>query len=290
MAGDLPGKTLRLKDGRLVGYAEYGDPQGKPLFYFHGSPGSRLEGQFVHDAASRHGVRVIALDRPGFGLSDSKPGRAIADWPDDVVQVADALGFERFAVLGASGGGPHVAACALKVRQRLTSAAIVSGVGPFDAPQATQGMMGWLRLLMRLARGFPWYVRFLIWLLGWLARRFPAQLIWLQSRSGPKSDRAVLARPDIKAWAVQSLAEPFRHGGRGAAWELALLARPWGFRLEDITMEVHLWQGEADVMVPPPMGRFQAQAIPNCRARFYPGEAHLLMVDRAEEILRALFP
>lgn len=278
-----------MKDGRQLGYAEYGDPNGRPLFYFHGSPGSRLEAQLLEAAAARHRVRVIALDRPGFGLSDFKPGRAIADWPADVVEVADALGIERFAVLGLSGGGPHVAACALKIPERLTSAAIVSGVGPFDAPAVTKGMMGWLRVLMKLARSFPRVVRALMWALGAITRRFPQQFIALQVRSGPESDRVVVARPDVRAWAVQSVAEPFRQGGRGAAWELTLLARPWGFRPEDISMEVHLWQGEADVMVPPSMGRYLAQAIPNCRARFYPGEGHLLMVNRAEEILTALF-
>ena len=290
MASERTSRTLRLRDGRQLGCAEFGDPQGKPLFFFHGSPGSRLEGWFADAAASWLGVRVIAFDRPGFGLSDFKPGRTIADWPDDVVQAADTLSIERFAVLGLSAGGPHVAACALKIPQRLTAAGIVSGVGPFDAPRATQGMMGWLRLLMRLARGFPALVRVLMWLLGSITRHFPKQFIALQSRSGPPSDRAVLARPDLRAWAVQGVGEPFRQGGRGATWELSLLARPWGFRPEDITMEIHVWQGEADVMVPPSMGRYQAQAFPNCRARFYPGEGHLMIAGHMEEILGALFP
>ena len=231
---------------------------------------------------------MIALDRPGFGLSDFKPGRTMAEWPDHVAQVADALGIQRFAVLGVSAGGPHVVACALKIPQRVTAAAIVSGVGPFDAPQATQGMAGALRLLMRLARAVPWSVRVVMWLLSRITRHVTRQFIALQSRSGPKSDRAVLAQPEFRAWAVQSVAEPLRQGGRGAAWELTLLARPWGFRLEDIAMEIHLWQGEADTMVPPSMGRYQAQAIPNCRARFYPGEGHLLIFDHLDEILGVL--
>jgi pimeloyl-ACP methyl ester carboxylesterase len=132
-------KVLRLRDGRLLRYAEYGDPDGTPLFYFHGSPGSRFEGWFVDEAARRRGIRVIAFDRPGFG-SDFKPGRTIGDWPDDVVQAADAFGFDRFAILGLSFGGPHALACALRIPERLTSVAIVSSVGPFQAPGATDGM------------------------------------------------------------------------------------------------------------------------------------------------------
>ena len=73
--------TLRLGDSRTLGYAQYGRPDGQPLFYFHGHPGSRLEARFAHEAAARAGLRVIALDRPGYGLSDSQPGRAITGWP-----------------------------------------------------------------------------------------------------------------------------------------------------------------------------------------------------------------
>ncbi len=76
------GETLRLEDGRLLGYAVYGDPEGWPIFYFHGFPGSRLEAQLADRVAARMGIRLIALDRPGFGLSDFKPRRTIFEWPE----------------------------------------------------------------------------------------------------------------------------------------------------------------------------------------------------------------
>ena len=105
-------KQFTLPDGRSLGYAAYGDPQGKPLFFFHGFPSSRLEAQFTEGVAGRLGARIIAIDRPGFGRSDFKKERRIRDWPDDVLALADALGIDRFAVLGVSGGGPYAAACA----------------------------------------------------------------------------------------------------------------------------------------------------------------------------------
>ena len=290
MASQTTGNTLRLNDGRALGYAEYGDPAGKPLFFFHGFPGSRMEARLTHAAASGRGVRVIAPDRPGFGLSDRKPGRAIIDWPDDVVEAADQLGIERFAVAGISGGGPYAAACALKIPQRLTAAAIISGVGPFDAPAATEGMMRSNRLMFSLARRFPWLARPAILLMSRNARRNPEGVISRMSRSLPPSDSAVFARPEVRSVFVEDVAEAFRQGSRGPAWELVLYARPWGFPLEEIAMEVHLWQGESDVNVPPSMGRYQAQTIPNCRARFYPGEGHLMSLDRMDEIQAALFP
>jgi pimeloyl-ACP methyl ester carboxylesterase len=112
-------RTIRLRDGRRLGYAEWGDPDGRPLFYFHGWPGARVEGRLGDEAARAQGVRMIALDRPGMGLSDYQPRRTLVDWPDDVIQLAAAMGLDRFAVLGISGGGPYAAACAWKLSDRL---------------------------------------------------------------------------------------------------------------------------------------------------------------------------
>lgn len=287
-----PDNVLRLRDGRLLGYAEYGDPQGRPLFYFHGYPNSRLGAQIAHEAAARGGVRIVALDRPGFGLSDFQPGRRIVDWPNDVVEAADALGVERFAVIGISGGGPYAAACAAKVPPRLTAVAIVSGLGPLDVPASVAGMGRLQQRLLPIARRIPglhWLVRPGLAVFGRLVRRFPEQMLSLMSRTVPPADKAVLARRDVRAVMRADLAEAFRQGSRGAAWELSLFLRPWGFRLEEISIAVDLWQGGVDVNVPASMGRYQAQTIPTCRARFYPDEGHLLVIDRLEEIQEALF-
>jgi pimeloyl-ACP methyl ester carboxylesterase len=127
---DSGGKPIRLPDGRLLDYAEWGDPSGQPLIYCHSFPGSRAEGRLGDQPAKHAGVRVIAPDRPGMGLSDFQPGRALVDWPDDVGHLADALGLERFAVLGISGGSPYAAVCAWRLPQRLTDVGIVSGIGP----------------------------------------------------------------------------------------------------------------------------------------------------------------
>ncbi len=288
MSSSKPDNVLRLRDGRLLGYAEYGDPGGKPLLFFHGMPGSRLEGKMGDAAARKLSVRLIAIDRPGYGLSDFKPGRAFLDWPDDVVQLADALEIDRFAVAGVSGGGPYVAVCALAIPERLTAAGIISGVGPIGEPDATEGMSAQNRLLFGLARRLPWLTNVPMWLMGQGARRFPDQAVSFMMRALPEPDRAVFARPEMMALFKEEIVEAYRSGSRGAAWEAVMYARPWGFRLEDIVMEVHLWQGEVDVNVPPSMGRYQARVIPNCRATFHPGEGHLLLVDRMEEILGSL--
>ncbi|TAK57128.1 MAG: alpha/beta hydrolase [Dehalococcoidia bacterium] len=285
----LPGRpdnVLRLTDGRLLGYGDFGDPNGTPLMMFHGFPGSRVTSAIGHEAAARAGVRVIAPDRPGMGLSTFQRGRRILDWPADVVQLADALGLSRFAVAGVSGGGPYAAVCALRLADRLTGAAIISGVAPFDAPDATQGMNRMNRILFTVAGRAPWLAR-LPMLLFQFAARSPERAIDRAIGAMPEADRAIMRRREVRALFADDFAEAFRAGSRGPAWELVLYARPWGFRLQDIAMEVHLWQGEADKNVPVVMGRYQAAAIPNCRATFFPGEGHLLIIDRMEEILGA---
>lgn len=288
MAADEPGRTITLRDSRTLGYAEYGAPGGTPVMSFHGFPGSRITSRIGHEAAVRRGVRVIAPDRPGMGLSSYQPHRRMMDWPGDVAQLADALGLQRFAVMGVSGGGPYVAACALAIPDRLTAAAIVSGVGPMDRPGGTDGMLRMNKVLFGVQRRFPPAGRTIVWLQFLVMRRIGARGFERFAKTLPPADQAIASRPEVRDLFIADLREAFRHGARGAALENRLYASDWGFRLQDIRMPVHLWQGEDDRNVPLAHGRYQAEAIPDCRARFYPGEGHLLLVDRIDEIIDTL--
>lgn len=273
---------IRLRDGRAIGYAEYGDPTGKPVFFFHGWPGSRL---FLRSQASKTaslGIRLFACERPGVGLSDYKPERQLLDWPDDVVQVAAALEIERFAIAGHSGGGPYVAACAFKIPARVTAAALISGFAPLDIPKATEGMMASNRWMFALAKRAPWLHRLLISL---TMSGGPDTYFQRMMSSLPEVDKAILASLPKGA---DDIAEAFRGGVQGPVWDQLILARPWGFRLEDIPLDVHLWHGDQDVMVPLQMGRYLARAIPKCHATFCPGEGHMLIFSRWAEILSKL--
>lgn len=284
-------QTVRLADGRQLGYAEFGDPNGRPVLYFHGSPGSRLEGRLSGPEAERRGIRIIAPDRPGFGLSDPKPGRRIPEWPDDVVELADALGLERFAAMGGSGGGPYAAACALRTPERLTAAGIVCGVGPFDVPDATRGMGRQNRLIFGLARRAPWLLGLFLLPMTRGLQGDPEKLLRRMSRALPEPDVAALRQPGALETFAASSREALRQGTSAALEELVLYTKPWGFRLEDIRMPVHLWQGELDRNVSPEMSRYQARTIPDCKATFYADEGHMsLGVNRVDEILAALVP
>ena len=279
MRGPREHLTLALRDGRTLGYAEYGDAGGRPIVVFHGTPGCRLQAQVAHAPALARGIRIVAPDRPGQGLSTRLPGRRIADWRHDVRELADALGLSRFAVIGISGGGPHAAACAWGLPARITRAGIVSGVAPPDGPRIGQGLPRAGRLAFHLVLGTPWLVRCVMALGALGARRFPEGMFERARALASPADQPILRRPEIAAVLSGSLREAFRQGGQGVADDLLLLTRPWTFRLDEIRVPVRLWHGEADDMVPVAMGRYLARAIPNCRAEFIPGGGHYFVFE-----------
>jgi pimeloyl-ACP methyl ester carboxylesterase len=282
-------RTLTLPDGRTLAWLELGEPAGRPAFYFHGYPGSRLEPLVGAEQVKSSGVRLIAIDRPGFGRSSFQPGRRILDWPDDVVALADHLGLARFACLGVSGGGPYALACGWRIPERLTRVAVVCGVAPFEVPEATQGMMLSNRLLFRASRLSAGVARLLVLPMLLALRVNPTRAAQMLNKRLPPPDRAVLGRPEVRDAFIRTALEAFRQGTKAAGQESRLYARPWGFRHEEVPAEIDLYQGERDVNVPPSMGRWQARALPHCNAHFYPDEAHIsLVLNHLDEILGRL--
>jgi pimeloyl-ACP methyl ester carboxylesterase len=279
---------IKLNDGRTLGYAEYGDPQGKPVLYFHGLPSSRLEGNrpAIDEIATRLHARIIAPDRPGIGLSDFKL-YTIASWPDIVTEFADKLGLDRFAVMGLSSGGKYVVACACKIPQRLTAAGSVSGTCPFDLPGAKETLSKQDNQLYGLADKAPWLFRLMLWKIARDARKNPSSIFSLFTDVS-EPDKVTLARPDVKKVFEEMVIESFRQGTRGAAVDWMLEARPWGFSLQEIRMPVFIWHGEADKILSVEQGRILAKAIPNARSKFFPNEGHTLIVNHYEELLSSV--
>jgi pimeloyl-ACP methyl ester carboxylesterase len=269
-------RTLQLPDGRRLGYAIYGDPCGRPVFYFHGWPSSRLEARLHAAIALQKGVRLIALDRPGFGLSDFQPHRTLLHWPWDVFALAAALSIPRFAVIGVSGGGPYALACAYCIPERLTSVALLGSLGPLDEPHATAGMMPQNRQLFSLARQAPWLLRVLLeWRTRQMRRDF-ARFIPRATQDMSAADHTIFAaHPKMRSQMREAFIEAYRSGARGASWEARVFTQPWGFRLADIFQEILLWQGEDDRNVPVAMGHALAAMLPHCQATLYPGEGHI---------------
>ncbi len=279
---------IHLKDHRVLAWAESGDPHGRPVFLFHGLPGSRLFAPHP-DLTAKMGVRLITLDRPGCGGSTFQPNRRFLDWPADVLQVADRLGLERFAVAGHSGGGPYAAACAYALPERVSAAALICSAGPIDSPGAWQHMGGLNRLGFRIGRRIPWPAwQILVWAFYREGYRRPETVMEREADSRPEADAELWKVEAIREMCYASTREAFRQGTRGHAWEARLLTRPWDIPLEQIRIPVQLWHGRADRTAPIEMARYLAGRIPNCRTHYYDGEAHLLIFPHWQEILSEL--
>ena len=279
---DKLSQTIVLRDGRTLGFAEYGDPRGRPIFYFHGHPSSRRDWTLFDpdDIAAQMGVRLIAPDRPGHGLSTHQPGRSMLDWPNDITQLADELQLETFAVLGVSGGGPYAAACAFEIPRRLTRAAIVCGMGPAEAAGSKQGASWIYAGKSALARNA------MLKMMALGLQRKPQEF---QKRFLSQASTAFSA-PDARLLEDQAFADSFleltfaealRSGIAGASRDAKLYSMPWRFRLEDIDCEVHLWHGELDRQVLPSVGHYVADKIPHCHATFPSDEGHLSLPRNA---------
>ena len=277
-----------LSDGRDLGWLEVGPPDGEPVFAFHGTTGSRWHFTVDDGPVAAAGVRLIALDRPGYGLSSFHKGRRLRDWVDDVSRLADHLGVVHFSVMGVSGGGPHAAVCARFLPARVRAAAILSGVAPLDDPGSEEGMMPMNQRITALARRAPFALWPVFGGMSAFGKRWPERAMQMFTKQLPPQDAAVLARPAVRDAFLRDLRHASVTTGQAGAQDFRLFASDWGFRLEDITVPVHIWQGNLDRNVPPAHGRLQADRIPGAVLHECPGEGHLLFVDHMPEILAGI--
>ncbi len=284
-------QTLQLPDGRTLGFAEYGSTKGNVLVYCHGYPGSRLEATALAAHAALANIRVISLDRPGYGRSSFQEGRSFLDWPSDLVALSERLHIDRFAVVGTSGGAPYALACAQRIPERLISGGIVSGIGPLKL--GTTGMNRQNRLVLSLARRAPWL---LAPLLTATARSFrdekrARKAVLKAMRHMVKPDREALLAHGLVDPLAASARETYRQRVRGAVYEGGLYGRDWGFRLEDITFRpLHLWHGARDTNVPIGMARGMAGELAGCKATYLPDEGHFsTLLNHQPEFFSALF-
>jgi pimeloyl-ACP methyl ester carboxylesterase len=189
-----------------------------------------------------------------------------------VAELADVLQLDRFAVLGLSGGGPYAAACAYKIPKRLTATAVVCGMGPAAAPGSQDGF-GWM-----LLRKPSVIRRVTLMLMSMGLRKSPDKVQAQMNGSFTGPDKALLQdEPELVKKVISSMQEAFRAGTAGVHHEAGLYQRPWGFRLQDIAAEVHLWHGEQDNNVLVSVGHYVADAIPDCRAKFIENEGHFTL-------------
>jgi pimeloyl-ACP methyl ester carboxylesterase len=276
---------VRLRDGRSLAYATWGDRKGKPVFLFHGSPSSRLFRPSESVTASSE-VRLITVDRPGYGRSSFQEGRTLLDWPNDVGVLADALGVDSFTVVGHSSGGPYALACASVMEGSIARVGLVSSVVPLDeVPSAYDDLDDDGKELVVLARNDPAEAR----------RRIEESARWLVEEPEaflraprPEPDRVLLEDPEIRSMFIEMIRESVRSGLAGYAWDEVVERNTWGFSLTDIETEVLVWHGVQDHYIPRAHIERMVSAIPKCRATFYSDEAHGVIIARWKEIVTTL--
>lgn len=291
-AGEVSDGEVRVGE-RSVAVHECGDPAGTPLIHFHGTPGSRLETVFGSDLAERAGVRVIGIDRPGYGRSDAGP-TSLDGVARDALAVADHLGVAAFAVSAWSGGGAFALATAVAAPDRVTRVGVSGGLAPIrEMPEAREALTpGDLEALSHLpgdpARAAELFLSGNSALLdGMISVRDDEAAPWIDWMWAG-SDAAVISEPATRKALFQNFHEALRQGAAAIAWDNVAFLGPWGFRVEDVRAPVHLWYGDDDEMAPPANGRWLAEHLRTAYLTVYPGEGHLLPLTHWGEMLRAL--
>jgi pimeloyl-ACP methyl ester carboxylesterase len=281
-SNNLQNQQITLPDGRKLGYAEYGAPDGTPVLFFHGSPGSRHIHADMADVATQRNIRLIAVDRPGYGLSDVKHGRTLLDWADDIAVLADTLGIGQFALIGFSMGTIYALACAYKLPQRINKVSLAGAFAPLDVPGITNGMSPAISGLFALAQANPVELKNTFAAIA----PTPEALAAAMSASLGESDTAIFHARQSQFEA--EYAETLRTGVEGLATDFVLNSQNWGFPLDTIKTETHLWCGTEDCNTPPAMTTYLSSALPNSQTFMLQGEGHCALYLHWEEILARL--
>ncbi|HEU5082123.1 MAG TPA: alpha/beta hydrolase [Acidimicrobiales bacterium] len=283
-------RDVTLADGTTVTYVDAGIPDGEVVLYLHGTPSSRLQVSGPVDvAASELGLRLVAPDRPGLGGSSFFPYR-VADYPGVIERLADALGIDRFGVVGTSGGGRYTAACGALLGDRIRRVGLVASTVSMDVPGARAAANRDDRVAYVLATRVPWLLR------AWMAklardlRRDPDAFRRMMPTLSEADERA-FHRADVRSLIGPVLAETFRQGTRGLTHDYRLEALPWEVRLAAITAPVDIWHGTDDTLVRPDASELLAAAIPGARRHLVDGEGHFsLILARAKDYLAPFAP
>jgi len=281
---------VKTPDGRQLSTRSYGDPDGKPVFLLHGTPGSRLGPHPRAAVLHRLGVQLIAFDRPGYGQSDRFEGRQVADAVTDVLAIADAYGLGKFAIVGRSGGGPHALACAALMPERLTKVAVLVGIAPRGAEGLDwyDGMTESNALEYAAAANGYAGVAAITEAAADAVRADPASLLRSLQTDLPDPDQRVVADRGIRSMLLETYTEALRTSAYGWIDDALAFYSPWGFEPGAVTVPVLLWHGASDNLSPVSHARWLADRIPNAAVVVQAGAAHFGALDVLPDILRWL--
>jgi pimeloyl-ACP methyl ester carboxylesterase len=279
-----------LRHGRALGFAEYGDPAGAAILWFHGTPGGRRQvPPAARSGAAVRGIRLIALERPGVGGSTPHVYPSVLGFADDVEEVVDRLGIERFALIGLSGGGPYVLACAHRLRKRVVAGAVLGGVAPSRGDEApVGGAVGFARSCAPILEVSRDRLGGLLWGVVRSLQPLSSQIFDAFIRIMPEGDQRVFNRPEIKEMFIDDLVRASRRQLLAPIYDIVQFTRHWGFSLREIQVPIRFWHGDADNIVPLAHAQQMAALVPGATLRVRPGEGHIGNLAAAEEVLEEL--
>jgi pimeloyl-ACP methyl ester carboxylesterase len=274
-------RVVQTADGRTLAVQESGDPAGRPVLVHNGTPNSRHVYRKVADDAAARGLRLISYDRPGYGGSSPSPGRSTADCAADVRAICAALGVDRVATWGISGGGPHVLACAALLPDLVVAAASLASLAPYGA----DGLDWYAGMGQENADDFRLYFADQDAARRKLAEDRAEALAatpddaakGLETLLTP-TDAAVLTG-ELAEYLVWSTKEGLAPGDEGWWEDTVTQASPWGFELAEISVPVLLMQGREDMFVPFGHGEWLARHIPGVDARLLDHDGHLTLLE-----------
>ncbi|OFJ51221.1 alpha/beta fold hydrolase [Mycolicibacterium grossiae] len=279
--------NVAVGDDRQIGFAEFGDPQGRAIFWLHGTPGARRQIPVEARAyAEREHIRLIGVDRPGIGSSTPHQYRNVAAFADDLRTIADVLGIDQMAVIGLSGGGPYTLGCAAAMPDRIVVVGVLGGVAPTVGTEGIGG--GLMGFGSRVAPALPYVGLPLRWAAVGLVhaiRPIAPVALYAYAAVSPEADRRLLTRPEFGAMFLDDLLNGSRKQLSAPFADVAVFAKDWGFRLDEVKVPVHWWHGDADHIVPFAHGEHVVARLPDARLYALPGESHLGGLGVAEEIL-----
>jgi pimeloyl-ACP methyl ester carboxylesterase len=282
-------RLLRLANGGTLGYREYGDPRGEPLIFLHGWPSSSGQGVMVHSAAQQHGLRVIALDRPGLGQSSRIPERTLLHIPPLVEELAESLGLEKCYLLGVSGGGPYALACAWALPHRVRKTVVCCGAPPLDTPEARQRFWFVYRALLAVHNLSPAAFQALLAPATLAARvRPPWALTRLALMLTSRRDREALGKRERFEVVYPAFRDAMCSGWRGVYDDGRCYAQPWPFDPAEIRVPVSVWHGTQDHNFHYSLAEQLTARIPGAKFHLCEEGHYSLPVFHAEDLVKDL--
>ena len=285
MSSAVETRTISVGQGRDVCLEMAGDPQGHPVLVHNGTPNSRhLYGRWIADAAEK-GIRLISYDRPGYGGSTADPGHTVASGAQDVRAIVEAIGLDRLAIWGISGGGPYALGCAALLPDMAVAVAVVASL----APHGKEGFdyfagMGELNAEdIKLFFSDPEAARRKAHQ-DWeeFVAATPEQLAeGIKSLLSPVDAQALTG--ELAQWLADSAHDGLAAGDQGWWDDGVSHLTGWGFDLEDIQVPVKIWHGRQDRFVPVQHGQWLAANVPGAAADIS-DDGHLSLIARIGEI------